>query len=466
MSKYLEQIERIKTKLPIAKEKDPSFIVFGANKHKYAANKPASNNEAEEFEKKYNVKLPECYKTFLTEIGNGGVSYMNSSAGPFLGIFPLGVGTNELIGQPEKYFSNNCVLEPNMSDDFWQNLIAKLEIDEDISDEDYEFERAKVFGGILPIGSQGCTYLHGIILNGAYKGKVVNLDMDFQKPKFTHENNFLDWYERWLDEVLDGTLMQDGPTWFGYGIGGSPENLFFKWKKSDSDGEKQIILNAILGKAYINPSLLKEIEKSYILEPDNYMLLKIIVKSNYDLSLKYLLKLSETNFLKVIEIIRLHALEKGIEWIDSIDRNILLIQTHDQYLHIRKILDASKTNFGKIIIPLLNSDKKNIRSSVINTLGNLKQKHEYIAEYKIGLEDSDLTVVHHTLMALYECKDRTLIPYYQKVMERLANRTEHLETLTFNSLERNLKLFDLTPTGLVEYDVNKKTKKGIFKFWK
>ena len=140
---------------------------------------------------------------------------MNSAAGPYFGIFPLGESIHELVDEPEKYLSGNCVLTPEMTDEFWNDLNRRIEEDENISDEEYDKEKGKIFGGILPIGSQGCTYLHGIVLNGEYKGRVVNLDMDWQKPKFTYEENFLDWYERWLDEVILGHLLEPA-SWFGY----------------------------------------------------------------------------------------------------------------------------------------------------------------------------------------------------------------------------------------------------------
>ena len=102
-----------------------------------------------------------------------------------------------------------------------------------------------------------------------------------------------------------------------------------------------------------------------------------------------------------------------MEWIGLIEEKISEVNDHDSYVHIRKILENTHLNFGSIIIPLLQSEGKDIRSSVINTLGNLKQKHDYINEFKIGLEDAELSVIHHTLGALYECKDKSILPYYK-----------------------------------------------------
>jgi hypothetical protein len=112
-----------------------------------------------------------------------------------------------------------------MTDENWKNLTKNIEENDQISDYEFEVELGTLWGGILPIGSQGCTYLHGIVLNGEFKGRVVNLDIDRQKPQFTFETNFLDWYERWLDEVISGELITKTPSWFGYTKGGTEEEL-------------------------------------------------------------------------------------------------------------------------------------------------------------------------------------------------------------------------------------------------
>ena len=44
------------------------------------------------------------------------------------------------------------------------------------------------------------------MIEGEFRGRIVNLDFDLDKPVFAFESNFLDWYERWLDEVISGEL--------------------------------------------------------------------------------------------------------------------------------------------------------------------------------------------------------------------------------------------------------------------
>jgi len=215
---FTEQIARIKKKLLKAKEVDAQCKVFGASSHKYELNPPTSIAEVEKFEKKHEIRLPECYKFFVLMIGNGGSSFLNSGAGPFFGIYPFGKNTDQLIhNNTGNYLSNKCMLYPDMTDTFWDELIDPL-YEDDISDKDYDDLNRKIYGGILPIGSQGCSYIHALVLNGPFKGRVINMDMmgEQMTPRFAFEQNFLDWYERWLDEVISGKLAKTSPTWFGY----------------------------------------------------------------------------------------------------------------------------------------------------------------------------------------------------------------------------------------------------------
>jgi hypothetical protein len=61
------------------------------------------------------------------------------------------------------------------------------------------------YDGLLPLCEQGCSYMTALVLNGPYHGRVVNIDSEMcSQPLFLHEPNFLDYYERWLDEVIAG----------------------------------------------------------------------------------------------------------------------------------------------------------------------------------------------------------------------------------------------------------------------
>ena len=212
-----EQIARLKKKLQQAKERDALYKVFGAGSHRYHLNAPASIAEVDTFEKHYGIQLPECYRSFVLQIGNGGKSYPNLGAGPYFGIYPLGQNLNDLIYKNVAlHLKKTCSLNPKILTTRWDEIIEPI-YEDDISDEDYETLNGNLYGGILPLGSQGCSYIHALVLNGPHKGRVVNLDKAEQiPPLFSEHKNFLDWYEGWLDEIISGKLITITPSWFGY----------------------------------------------------------------------------------------------------------------------------------------------------------------------------------------------------------------------------------------------------------
>lgn len=217
MTNHKLQIHRIKKKLRQAKELDELYKVFGAGNHRYEIYPPVHPPDIDAFEKKYSVELPDCYKSFLLHIGNGGRSYLCSAAGPFFGIYPFGKHIDDLIhGNIENHLKKRCALHPNLSEKDWDKKLEPL-YEDDISDEDFEELKGNLYGGMLPIGSQGCSFIHALVLNGPYTGMIINLDRgELSPPKFSEDTNFLDWYERWLDEIISGKLITTSPSWFGY----------------------------------------------------------------------------------------------------------------------------------------------------------------------------------------------------------------------------------------------------------
>lgn len=218
------QIARIRTKLPQAQAADRKLEVFGADSHRYHLDAPVSERKVRAFEEQYGLELPADYRLFVTKVGNGGRSRGKSAAGPFYGIYPLGAEVNEIIEDPAEYLRRPSMLFPGMSKEHWEVLTAPLE-DDGIGDDAYTTKRNELFQGLLPIGSQGCSYLTALVVSGTHKGRVVNVCLDLQQPWFAHETTFLDWYERWLDEIILGYLQPFGSLWFGSVLGGTDAEL-------------------------------------------------------------------------------------------------------------------------------------------------------------------------------------------------------------------------------------------------
>ena len=303
MTDHSKQIERIKDKLARAKQIDGGLKVFGAESHQYVLNPPASEVEVGIFENTYSVQLPECYRAFVTQIGNGGIAYANSGAGPYYGIYALGKNVDDLIYEnPELYLKNDCLIYPKMTEEAWNSIKGVLETDEELSDEAYEKEVGRLYGGILPIGSQGCTYFHALVLNGPHKGKVVNIDSDHRTPHFTFENQFLDWYERWLDEVISGDLIGRDATMFGFSKGGSDQELLNTYLNSEDTEERNDCLWGLMSKRELSEVTLNRVEELIESMPENKsFLIRLLCKSDYKRAKPYLLQLLETDLLHVFQ---------------------------------------------------------------------------------------------------------------------------------------------------------------------
>ncbi|WP_420573244.1 SMI1/KNR4 family protein [Kordia sp.] len=204
---YTKQIKRIKEKLAKAKKIDTSYNVFGARSHQYIIDTPATEKEVIQFEEKYNIKLPSCYRAFLTQIGNGGNHYKNSitgnsAAGPDYGIYKLGsVFINCVANTELGYLQKDVFFTENTTFDMWDR--AYEAISDDVTDDEFDEIEASMYAGILTIGHAGCSNFNGIVLNGTQRGRVINIYDELEyPPHYKEEKNFLDWYESWLNKII------------------------------------------------------------------------------------------------------------------------------------------------------------------------------------------------------------------------------------------------------------------------
>ncbi|VEP12371.1 putative glucan synthasis protein [Hyella patelloides LEGE 07179] len=377
--KHVAQIKCVKRKLILAKKADKNFRVFGSKYHKYFIDRVVTEDEVANFEQEYKITLPSCYRSFLTQIGNGGNSYANSAAGPFYGIFPLGERISELIEFPEEYLNQPVNIYPGMTDESWTQLTQRIQEEEDISDDDFDKEMGKIYSGILPIGSQGCAYIQAITLNGANKGRVVNLDIDIdgEKPKFAYENNFLDWYERWLDEIISGDLIKDRPTWFGFCMGGTDRELIGKYQDSTNEEYKIECLVGLLQKAKLNMETIQIIEKecsnpSPVL---SNLALQLLTKTDYKLAKNKLKEKYTIEPLIVFQCLFWYAKDASEDWIPEI--KVLLSERNIDpklFNFVTYVVKECKTNSSILLQPFTEHENEKIRRQAGYILKELKHK--------------------------------------------------------------------------------------------
>ena len=447
-----EQLQRIQRKLSQAKAADKDLEVFGASSHKYHLNPPVTEAEVLAFEKKYGVSLPEDYRAFVQTIGDANAQKLETIAGPYYGLYAFGTQVDDLLYEgSEIYLKAPCALSPDMTQEEWEDLSDPLLTDEEEEDEEegyvievedkYFAERAKVFGGLLPLGSQGCTYYHALVLNGKYAGRVVNVDLDLAQPKFAFETNFLDWYERYLDEVISGQLIDDSPTWFGYYRGEPAEVLLTEYEHTTDRKTQTDCLDGVYHKKPpLEPALLGKIEKLIALNNDDRdFLIEILSQSSYERAKPYLQTLVTEKPKKVFQFVWWYAQDHCADWVPAVKELLPTIKDEETFNFATYLL-AETEDFEEDILPFTDNANPQIRSTAYYTLGESEKKEQYLDTFIKGLQETDNDVLRIVIQAIAGMKDERLLPYYKQIAKRFSKDEDYI----LSNLKWALEPFGLT----------------------
>lgn len=441
-----EQLIRIQQKLAQAKAADKDLQVFGADAHQYHLNPPVSEAEVLAFEQKYGVQLPECYRAFMLTIGDAKAKKSDFIAGPYFGLYAFGTCVDEfLYEETETYLKAPCNLSRDMTREEWDALTDPLlpsEEEEEEDDDKYFAERAKVFGGLLPLGSQGCTYEHALVLNGKYAGRVVNVDLDLAQPKFTFEANFLDWYERYLDEVISGQLVDDRPTWFGYHRGEPAEVLLNEYEHTtDRKTQTDCLEGVYHKKPPLAPALLDKIEKLIALDNDDRdFLIEILSQSSYERAKPYLQDLVTKDPKKLFQFVWWYAKDHCADWVSAVKELLPTITDERTFDFATYLLTEGDDNFEEVILPFTDNENPQIRSTAYYTLGKSKKREQYLDTFIKGLQETDTGVLCTVMQALSGVEDKRLLPYYKAIAKRFPEEKDYI----LSNLEYRLASFGLT----------------------
>jgi hypothetical protein len=174
MDSRIARIRRKLAKVPYAALRSHSF---GEEKHGLRLAPPLPAAKVAEFEADHHIELPEPYRSFLTILGGGGAS-------PFYGLLPLQscrLFTMDPRGEPGRPRGFTFAADPPHRSDLFLHIIEA-----------------------------GCTDLVLLGVTGPLAGRVVTGNADgFWGPHVSSATDFLAWYERWLDHMLDGRDNRD-----------------------------------------------------------------------------------------------------------------------------------------------------------------------------------------------------------------------------------------------------------------
>jgi hypothetical protein len=164
---------------------DATFEVFGSESHRYRLTPPLRPEEVGTLERRHRLSLPDEYRAFITQIGDGG-------AGPDYGLFSLAAGLRESASTLHRPFPFSTATA--------QGVIAARRGGEQYAG----VVPAETVGGALAICHSGCAIFYYLVVNGEQRGTVWNGREDWFpcSSRQGRQWTFLDWYEDWLDRWL------------------------------------------------------------------------------------------------------------------------------------------------------------------------------------------------------------------------------------------------------------------------
>nr|WP_231116817.1 SMI1/KNR4 family protein [Paenibacillus polymyxa] len=403
------QLDRIKNKLDQAMRQDTDFSVFGASPHQYKVNEKLTAKALADWQAHNQVTLPEPYAQFLTNIGNGG-------AGPYYGIYSIEKATSYTERQA---LLAKSVLYPAMTKQEWNHLTEPLTSDEDIPDEEYDDARNKVLGGMLCIGTQGCEYDMYLVLEGKHRGRIVYTSGFYPDHPFffVYEDSFLDWYERWLDEII----LDYDIGWFGSRMPGDENALIEIYRKTPNEEIQAKALEAMFKfKKVSQPTLgfLKNIAEQ---SPKNRATaIRLICKTSFDTGGKYLLELLQSDeheeFLQALMI--LHASRKTAnlpEFIPLILQRLDRIRDVETLRYAGYILEDYDAITLQNFAPFLCHADLNMQTTAIYAARSCENKLESWQIIEQMLKGGDPQVLKNSILYWGIIPHEKLLPYYKSV---------------------------------------------------
>ncbi len=215
------RLERIVAKLARVRAQKPH--TFGAGSHRYELAEPLTEAAVCALEVTYQIELPADFRDFLRTVGASG-------AGPYYGLLPPERWGQLQIGDDPRpdVAARPCPWRAGLARDdaTWEAVGAGLD---------------EPFQGTIAIAEQGCGSFVALVVTGEERGRVMYVALaDECVPFFPENRDFLDWYERWLDELLRGYKH----AWFGMAMPGDEATLAAVAERRDS-GRRLDALNAM-----------------------------------------------------------------------------------------------------------------------------------------------------------------------------------------------------------------------------
>ncbi len=194
MKKKIEELKRLIEKINIEKEGTVQL------------NPVIALEKVTMFEKKYKISLPKEYVDFITKIGDGGITRLESYGTQKL----ISLDEYELLGYPLEYMDMPFPLEHSWMPD-WGDTIDGIE---DVEDDDVieqqmaeQWERIECQGNITIISNNTCNNTRWIlIIKGTCRGEIWEIS-EYGAFRLI-QCDFLRWIELLLTNGLNDFMLE------------------------------------------------------------------------------------------------------------------------------------------------------------------------------------------------------------------------------------------------------------------
>jgi hypothetical protein len=170
----------IHAKLTAMAQADPALAQFGALEHRYQLGPVLSVAQVAAFEARHRIALPEDYRSFLIEVGDGG-------AGPYYGLYRL--DRTDLPDWAEDELAEDFLATPFRLHDRWNPY-------QDLTQDEYFSPRW--VKGSLALAHFGCGDLVRLVVTGDRRGQVWQDGRGGDYGIWPVAPSFGDWYLDWL----------------------------------------------------------------------------------------------------------------------------------------------------------------------------------------------------------------------------------------------------------------------------
>ncbi|MDS0527412.1 HEAT repeat domain-containing protein [Clostridium sp. SHJSY1] len=323
-----------------------------------------------------------------------------------------------------------------MSDEEWEEL-TKFSEEENIEDEQSDFLYSSLYQGMINIGTQGCTYEMMLVVTGEYRGRIVYIDLDLQKPFFTFENNFLDWYERWLDEIIKGY----DTSWFGMKMGGDDTTLIKFFQESTSEMEKVNALYGMYKLPEILPSIFEFLENECRNESEKIKktALGVLTKSSFLRAKPFLLEFLEDDLEEIrliaLQLINWYGKDNKHEMAETVRKLLEKTNNPESFRFITYILESDENNDASIYIPFFYNANIEIRKTAIYTVGKHKDREKFLKDFINCLKSEDGWVVHTAIQALSGVTNKELLPLYAELLNKYKSEEFYIRSNVMSNLK-------------------------------